>query len=147
MDDTTQQAAPGVVVPPGMGQQQPVAQPAMPVSGLHKEHAPLTMEAPVAEYVQPTEVEPVLHPEVAEAGVEVVEQQERPQITVEQKAVGINHAPPVMPVTVAQPRTVTLPYTPQQVVALEKSTKVDESAHWLVMLTKYIMQKLQILGR
>jgi hypothetical protein len=119
----------------------------MPVSGPHKEHAPLTVEAPVAEYVRPTEVEPVLHPEVAESGVEVVEQQERPQISVEQKAVGVNHAPPVMPVSMTQTATVTLPYTPQQVVALEKTTKVDESAHWLVVLTKYIMQKLQIIGR
>lgn len=145
MDDSTQPAAQGGVVPPS-GMQQPV-QPMQPVSGPHKEHAPLTVEAPVAEYLRPTEVEPVLHPEVAEAGVEVVEQQERPQISVEQKAVGVNHAPPVMPMTVSQTQTVTLPYTPQQVLAMEKTTKVENADHWLVVLTKYIMQKLQIIGR
>lgn len=141
MDDTTQQQ-PNV---PVTQVQQPAPQVA--VSGPHKEHAPVTIEAPVAEYMQPTEVEPVLQPEVKEAGVEIVEQQERPEITVEQKSMGVSHAPPVMPVSVPQAQTVTLPYTPEQVATLAKTTKVEDSDHWLVLLTKYIMQKLQIVGR
>lgn len=127
-------------------QQNPVQQvptPQQPISGPHKEMGP-TVEAPVVEYVSPAghEVEPVLAPEVKEAGVESSPNIEKPQITEQQQKAGLQPAPEVTPVIASQQtNTIQLPYTYPQVQQKIKATKEDESAHWLMMLYKFILEK------
>ncbi len=123
-------------------QPQPIQAPQYPVSGPHKEAMPVR-QAPVAEYVRPTEVAPVLQQEVAEAGVEVVHNPEQPQLTPEHKAVGIEHAKEAVPVTIPMQPSIQLPYTPSQVQEIEKKVPISESKHWLAVLTEYLMKKLQ----
>ncbi len=117
-------------------------QPQYPISGPHKEMAPI--EAPVSEYVAPAghEVEPVLSPEVQEAGVETSPSIEAPQITDEHKKAGVVPPAQVTPVQVAQnPSAVPIPYTFTQVEEKFKETKSDESVHWLMKLYKFIFAR------
>lgn len=135
---TTPTPTPQVVSPP--------SQPAYPVSGSHKEAAPIR-QAPVTEYVKPTEVAVQLPQEVAEAGVEVVRDAEQPQITPEHQAVGIEPAKEAVPAVVAPaPKTITLPYSPAQAKQIEKQAPLTESRHWLATLTEYLLKKLQIIS-
>lgn len=122
-----------------------VSQPAHPVSGPHKEYAPV--EAPVHEYVEPhaSEIAPILPSEVEEF-VEVVENKEEPQLTDEHRAVGIEHAPAATPVVVSDQPVVQMPYTYQQAEQVVKDTSVEESKHWLAALTEYLLRKLQWKG-
>ena len=62
--------------------------PANPVSGSHKEVAPLSGQA--NEYVKPVESAPELPKEVAEVGVQTVE--DRPEIHPEAAKAGVTHA-------------------------------------------------------
>lgn len=122
------------------------AQPSYPVSGPHKEISPIR-QAPVTEYVKPTEVAVQLPQEVAEAGVEVVHNAEQPQLTPEHQAVGIEPAKEAVPAVVAPaPKTVTLPYTPTQAKQIEKQAPVTESRHWLAALTEFLLKKLQLIS-
>lgn len=121
---------------------QPIQSPQYPVSGPHKEAAPI-MQAPVSEYVRPTEVAPQLQPEVREAGVEVVTNPEQPQLTQEHKAVGLEPAKEAVPVVIPTQPTIQLPYTAQQAKEIEKKVPVAESRHWLAVLTEYLLKKLQ----
>src|SRR3989337_301371 len=63
-------------------------QPLQPTGGVNKE----VEKAPVSDYVEVSDKEPKLHPEVAETGVEVVS--ERPPLTVEHKDLGIKESIP-----------------------------------------------------
>lgn len=116
-----------------------------PVSGPHKEIAPIR-QAPVSEYVKPTEVAVELPQEVAEAGVEVVHNAEQPHITPEHQAVGIEPAKEAVPAVVAPaPKTITLPYSAAQAKQIEKQAPLTESRHWLAALTAYLLKKLQLI--
>lgn len=147
MDDSNnslQQQSPTVPVTPQVSQpQQPT--PAYPVSGPHKEYAPV--EAPVREYVEPhaSEIAPTLPSEVEEF-VEVVENKEQPQLTDEHREVGIEHAPVATPVVVSDQSAVQMPYTYPQAEQIVKETSVEESKHWLAALTEYLLRKLQLKG-
>lgn len=125
----------------------PIQAPQNPVSGPHKEVAPVrqmpTAEAPVAEYVRPTEVAPQLQQEVVDAGVEVVHNPEQPQLTQEHKAVGLELAKEAVPVTIPAQPTTQLPYSAQEVKEIEKKVPISESKHWLAALTEYLLKKLQ----
>jgi len=122
--------------------QQPVAQPQYPVGGPHKEMAPVT-KTPISEVMRPTEVQPQLQPEVQEAGVEVVENREQPQLTAEHKAVGIEHAKESVPMPLSPQPTVQLPYSLQDAKVIGKQVSRYESKHWLAALTEYIWRKFQ----
>ncbi len=111
-----------------------------PLSGSQKEHAPL--EAPIAEYVKPTEVEPVLHPEVKEVGVEASPNLEHPNLTEEHQRLGIEYAKESVPVSLSKTSGTNLPYNPEQIAMLKKTTHKDDSKHWLVILTEYLLKKL-----
>jgi hypothetical protein len=138
------------LVPQAQSQQnKPSQQPSAgqnPVSGSNKEMGPI--EAPVAEYVaasNPQEIEPVLVPEVKEAGVETAPNGETPELGEEHKKIGITKAPEVTPVAVSDTPSVQLPtYTYPQVQQQIKDTPVEESAHWLAVLHKFILEKLGV---
>ncbi|GIW61185.1 MAG: hypothetical protein KatS3mg089_0037 [Patescibacteria group bacterium] len=110
------------------------------ISGPQKEHAPL--EAPVVDYIKPTEVEPVLHPEVKEVGVEISHDQEKPKLTEEHQRLGIEYAKESVPVSLSKTSGTNLPYNPEQIAMLKKTTHKDDSKHWLVILTEYLLKKL-----
>jgi len=122
--------------------QKPIAQPPSPMSGPHKEAGPV-YQAPVSEYVRPTEVTPQIPLEVAESGVEASPNIEQPQLTQEHKAVGIQHAKEATPVAIPTHPTVQLPYTPLEAKEIEKTTSITESKHWLAALTEYLLKKIQ----
>ncbi len=113
-----------------------------PVSGPLKEHAPL--ETPSVEYIKPTEVEPTLHPEVKEAGVEISPNLDRPPLTDEHQRLGIENAKESIPVSVSQTPSAQLPYTQEQIEMLKKNTSKDDSKHWLVILIEYLSKKLSL---
>ncbi len=125
-------------------QQGPIVQ--QPISGPHKEMGP-TIEAPLAEYVapsSPTELEPVLAPEVKEAGVESTPTKEVPHITEEHKKMGVTPPSETIPVSITQSSSsVTLP-TYTQVQQTIKDTPVEESARWLAVLHKFILERLGV---
>lgn len=125
----------------------PIPTPPNPVSGPHKEIAPIrqvpVVEAPVTEYIRPTEVSPQLNQEVVEAGVEVVNNPEQPQLTQEHKTAGLEPAKEAVPVTVPLQPTIQLPYSAQQVKEIEKKVPISESKHWLAALTEYLLKKIQ----
>ncbi|MBI5045304.1 MAG: hypothetical protein HZC02_05250 [Candidatus Levybacteria bacterium] len=110
--------------------------------GPHKEVAPVP-QAPVAEYIRPTEVTPQLHPELQEAGVETVENKEQPILTQDHKQAGIEYAREATPVVIPQPTTITLPYALDEAKQITKKVSTSESKHWLAALTEYIVRKLQ----
>lgn len=120
-------------------------QPGYPVSGPHKERAPIMQAAPLAEYIQPTEVTPQVPQEVAEAGVEVVANPEQPQLTSEHQAVGLQPAREAVPAVITQTQTIQLPYSAVVAQQVEKQSSVKESRHWLAILTEYLLKKLQLI--
>jgi hypothetical protein len=103
MDDSAQDQGvqqPQQVVPPQPQPKadEPVAQVTPPVQhtgSMHKEFAPVAREQ-VADYVSPSENLPELHPEVAEAGVEVVPHVK--ELTLEDKNLGMSLAKEATPV-------------------------------------------------
>lgn len=114
-----------------------------------KEALPLSnrkIEAPASEYMQPTEVAPTIPQEVSEV-VELSPDKEQPQLNETHTQVGISHSDPVsIQHPTAPTGSVTLPYTFEQATQIEKATKEDDSEHWLVLLSKYIMRKLAFKG-
>lgn len=126
---------------------QPTASVQTPISGPHKEMSPVVTEAPVQEYVAPSspqEIEPVLPPEVKEAGVEAVTNNEFPKLSEEDRKAGIAPAPEATPVTdVSQQHSVQLP-SPLQVEQTIKTTTVQDSAHWHATLLKYLLARLGV---
>lgn len=148
MDDTAQQL--NNQTPPPVAPVAPPPVPAAPtfhpqaVSG-NKESVPFSnraVEAPVSEYIQSTEVAPTIPQEVSEV-VELSPDKEQPQLDEAHKEAGITHSEPAnIPYPMAPSGAVTLPYTFEQATQIEKTTSEDDSEHWLVLLSKYIMRKL-----
>lgn len=118
--------------------QQPIGSDLIGVGGVNKEMGPVArVEAPVAEYLAPSESEPTLDNEVAEAGVEKVPSVEQPKLTIEDKRAGLDHAKAAVPVAQAPTGAVILPNAPMteaEAVMVEKTTKFDDSKHWLAAL-------------
>lgn len=113
-----------------------------PIGGAHKERAP-NIQAPVSEYLRPSEQVPSIPPEVAEAGIEVTPNSEQPQLDDSHKAAGIEHAREAIPVVIPQTTSIYLPYSPGQAQKVEKESTIGESRHWLAQLTEYIISKFQ----
>jgi len=121
---------------------QSIQQPQYPISGPHKETGPV-MQAPVSEYLRPTEVVPQISAEAAEAGVEESPNMEQFQLTSEHTAVGIKHAGNAMPVAIPTQPAMQLPYTPLEAKEVVRSTSIAESKHWLASLTEFLLKKIQ----
>lgn len=122
-DDVAAQPAP--VAPPPV-----VPMPPAPAAPPAKELEP-TSSAPLEmpDLMQPTELEPVLHPEVAEAGVEAVSQ--HPTLTIEDHRAGLQPAGDSIPHHTQPNGTVKLPMTPEEAVAAAKNEPVENSKKWL----------------
>lgn len=121
------------------------------VSGPHKEAAVIRVQAPVSEYVRPSESVPKIPVEVARAGVEVSVNPEQVRLDSSQMQAGVSHAkeaaPVVIPTSTSAQPTLQLPYTPLEVKEIEKKTSIGESRHWLAVFTGYLIKKIQGITR
>jgi hypothetical protein len=128
-DPQTVPVAPADLPPP------PVFTPVSSAQG--KEFAPV----PTVQHegLRASEVEPELHPEVAEAGVEKVS--EVPKLTLEDQKAGIELAKETTPVPSQSPYGISLPIPPQQAVVIAKKGNVKDSIAWLATL---LLRQLKI---
>ena len=118
--DRTQQQPQGVVA----------GQPVNPISGPHKEVAPLSGQT--SEYVKPVESAPELPKEVEAAGVEAVE--DRPQIHPEAAKAGLTHAKEHVSHPTEPAGVVTYPLiNQQQATVMQKKSSVRDAARWLAV--------------
>lgn len=130
--------------------QPPVAPPPgglpTPISGPQKEAEPLSISQNTQEYITPSEIEPVIAPEVAEHGVETVTNQHVPQLTPEHKALGIEHAKETVQVVTVPTGQVQLPMTVEEATVTVKQQKVSNSIVWIAALVlkhaKLVHEKL-----
>lgn len=84
-----------------------------------------------SEVVMPTEVEPVISPEVKEAGVEAVPNKYQIQIKPELKNVGVTAVKTAVPVPTAPSGSIQLPMTEEEARKNIKTHPVFDSARWL----------------
>lgn len=130
MDDANQNAQLADTQPQVQGQQSV----ATPVGTPQKEQQPVPSE--VSEFVRPSEVEPTIHPELAEIGVEKVKEVQ--DLTLEDKKAGLSAAKESVPVSTAPTGLVQLPMTEEEAKRTIKTTSPSESRHWLAALVKKI---------
>ena len=123
----------------------PVVQPAAPVGVPQKEVGPPPVVVP--DYIKPSgpEVEPSIPPELAQH-VEAVINPERPQLTDEDKKLGITLAKETVPVATAPTGMVQLPATEEEADLKIKTTKDTDSEHWLLVLAKKMFKKLRLIS-
>jgi hypothetical protein len=125
-------------VPPAQGGQTPASH---PVSGGHKEHAPIGL-SPSEVVVASTDVEPVLQPEVAEAGVEVVANPHKPHITQAHKDAGMELAKDMTQVPLVPSGNLHLPITPAKALDIEKRhLPANDSVRWLAERVIEVIKK------
>ena len=135
MDDSVKQAQiqdDGQQVDPqsiGSGSRS-AGQPVAPVSGPHKEAAPLSDQT--GEYLQPTETKPELSKEVVEAGVEHAPD-EKPHIPHEAANAGVVHAKETVSHHTEPTGVVTLPQITEQQAVILKKSPVRDAARWLAV--------------
>src|SRR3990167_667516 len=120
---------------------QPVISPFEPVSTPGKESGPV-VSAPVGEYIKPTDSEPVLHPEVVKAGIEISPNHEQPSIPQDLQQAGVSHSGPTQQVNVSQQPSMQLPMQQAQATVVAKKKKWHESITWLAI---YILRQLKII--
>ena len=137
--------ADGFVSPAGDSGQGPVVStaPTNPVATAHKESEPISVVSPEApvEYIKPSEVvEPEIHQEVAEAGVEAVS--ETPHVTQQHQAIGITPAKESVPVQTQPTGVVQLPQTQQEAMHLLKKER-DPKNSWPWLLT-WLIRRFKI---
>lgn len=137
------QAAPPAQDP----QQQPSVQ--TPVSAAGTMHKEAGLPLPTTELIRPTEVEPIIPPEVAEYGVEAVKDHEKPELSLEDKKGGLEPAKEAVPVPTQPSGLITLPMTQAQAMQTLKKTKsVSESVAWLaVLVIKHLRQMHQKIAK
>lgn len=135
-------------------QQQQPQQPVYPVGSVAKEHGPLrqaqgelsTIDVQ-EEYIQPSgaEAKAEVSVELQEYGVEAIEEQERPNLTKDHKAVGIEHAKESVPAPtqVTTSSHVQLPMTEEEALQTIKTTGASDSKHWLAMLVEKMYEKMR----
>lgn len=123
--------------------------PAQPVGSVAKEFGPIgaSVESKPEEYIQPsgTETQPEVSAELQEHGVEAVTNQERPQLTEQDKKAGIEHAKESVPAPtqVTTLSHVQFPMTEEEAEQKFKTTKMDDSDHWLAALVKRVYEKMR----
>ncbi len=135
MDDTATQNTPAASqsmqdLDQGNQQQVSSTQPvARPISGVHKELGPIGS----SELIKPSEQEPVIPPEVAEAGVETVRDRETPQLTPHDGKAGLSHANEAVSVHTSPSGFVQLPKTEEEVKKeLKLHHKIGNSITWFL---------------
>ncbi len=114
----------------------PQVAPVTPVSVPQKEAGPAFSKTVQQEdYIRPSEVEPIIHPEVSEHGVEAVSDHESLQLTDEHKKIGIESAKESTPVATQPTGRVQLPMTEEEAKqAVKIHKKVSDSIVWLAQL-------------
>lgn len=126
-------------------------QPAVPapVSLPHREAGPGLGR--MSEFVQPANPEPVLAPEVKEAGVEVSPDLEQPQIPVAVAQAGVQPAKaavPIQPVTGAKVEYITdAPFTQEVAQKVEKSKRASDSIRWLATFLLKQIKRVKLIGK
>lgn len=138
VQDVTQQQVPVTPVDQPLPQQAPQQ---ISVTGPHKEFAPHAPIQPFDSGIRASEVEPVLEPEVTEAGVAVVSNIETPQITDDHKAIGILPAKDAVPVHTSPLGHVQLPMDEAQAKEVIKTHPVYDSVRWFAMLVVEQIEK------
>lgn len=155
MDDQSQQVVQGQAVQGDIPQSSVVpdavvSQPAglvQPVttSGVHKEQAPTasvhvipeTTATPSQELTH-SEPEPILHPEVEQAGVTVVKQV--PDLKLEDQKAGLSHAPAIAPIPTQPINTVQYPMTYVQAEQIIKTHPVKDSIRWIAVMVEKLIK-------
>lgn len=109
-----------------------------PVSLPQKEQTPISakLTSEVSEIIEASEKEPVVPPEVREAGVEQVP--DKLTLTDEHKALGIEHAGESTPAHTQLLGTVKLPMSEEEALKTIKTTSNTDSKHWLAVLIEKI---------
>lgn len=133
---------------PVVQQQHPLPQravPVAPVGGMNKEAGPVVhVEQPLSEVLTPSEAEPVLSPELVEAGVEVSPNPHVPDLTMHDKNAGLSHAPVIAPVPTHHSGSVQLPIPGEEAIVrskIEKDSKKSISWYLRVVVREYLMGK------
>ncbi len=131
--DPIAQSQPAVIQQP----QQP--QTPTPISIPHKEQiissAPINSEAPL---LTPTEQEPVVSDEVAHVVEKVFE---GPQITEAHKQIGLELAKESVPVNTQPTGLVHVPWSPDEIQKVKRTTAPDDSKHWLAIFFERVLKQ------
>ena len=131
---------------------QPVVSPTppatiQPISG-PKEYVPSSNQPIAAEIVKPTETEPIISPEVKEAGAEVVPNSEHIDIKTELKEAGVEPIKTAAPVLVAPTGSIVLPMTEEEAIKTIKTAPPTFSARWLATeVTKHLLRVHKLLTK
>ncbi|MBI2033166.1 MAG: hypothetical protein HYT10_01745 [Candidatus Levybacteria bacterium] len=116
-----------------------------PVGGFNKEQAPIVYPFETGEVITASEKEPVLHPEIQEAGVEVSRNPEIPDLTIHDKNAGIKHSGDILPVNTAPTGAVQLPMTEEEANSvLKKGKNPKKSLTWLAIA---VIRQMKIMHR
>lgn len=114
---------------------QPQVQPVVSAGSLHKEAELHSVDQP-QKFIEPSEKEPQLTPELKEAGVEA--KKDGPDIADEDKQL-INHAKQFTPVPTTPSNKIIMPMSEEEIASKLKTGQDDDSAKWLVQLINKIM--------
>lgn len=121
-------------------QDQPVGsqprQHASPVGNAQKETEPIPQQDA---FLEPTDREPLLHPELKEAGIETVKTE--PQLTLEDKKAGLSLAKESILHPLQPTGVVTLPMTAGEEQKIAKSIGPTHSFRWLIEMYQKIRKK------
>lgn len=144
MDDTAQNQDDVQV------QQQPQQSPPQSVGSVAKEFGPIgtSVESKPQEYIQPSgaEIQPEVPVELQEYGVEVVSNQEKPNLTEHHENIGIRHAKESVPAPtqVTTSSHIQLPMTEEEALKTIKTTGTSDSKHWLAVLVEKVYEKMRL---
>lgn len=117
-------------------QPQPQVQPVVPAVSLDKESEPQSTDQPTQKFIEPSEKEPQISPELKEAGVEI--KKDAPDIADEHKQI-INHAKQFTPVSTSPSDKITMPMSEEEISSKLQIGQDDDSAKWLAQLINKIM--------
>lgn len=114
-----------------------------PVSGSGKEIEPISVDQgqQIENYIEVSEKEPQIRPEVEAAGVYKVS--DKVKIDKEAKEAGLSEAKESVSVSSATGAKIKLPVSGDEAKILSKG-KSDESSAWLGKLVLYILQKIGV---
>lgn len=109
--------------------------PVAPIGSANKEAGIST--APVSDFIKPSETQPQIDKDIAELGVEA--KSDKPGLTFEHKALGVDHAGSNIVVATHASSPVTLPMTEEEIADKLKAGEDDDSGKWLAGLIKKII--------
>lgn len=105
-----------------------------PVSGWQKEHLPIgsVESAKTQEFARPSEPIPVIHKEVAKAGIETTDNSETLKLSPDAKKAGVTHSGAAVPASDISGQSIQLPMSEGEAKsALAKGRNVGNAIVWL----------------